>query len=286
MTTARTLQNLLGEPVTLEGSVSGGCINAAVRGRTASGRAIFVKSNDAAPPGMFEAEAAGLRALAAASGGPRIPEVLAVSEPESLLVLEWLERGRPGPGYWERFGRELAALHRTTHSHYGFASGDNTIGSAPQPNPLMTDWLTFFRDHRLDFQRRLLRRKGRCPAALDRALDQVLEQLDRWLDLPDEHPALLHGDLWSGNAMCGAKGEPIIFDPAAYFGCREADLAMTELFGGFDRHLLSAYEEAFPLAPGYPERRDLYNLYHVLNHANLFGGSYASQALSIAKRYT
>lgn len=283
MSLERALARLLGEPVDLEGGVSGGCINATVRGRTASGRPIFVKSHASPPPGMFRAEAAGLSALRAVPDGPRAPEVLAVSD--GALVLEWIERDRPSRGYWERFGRALAALHRNgTRATYG-NEVDNYIGSTPQPNPETDDWIPFFRDHRLGYQRRLLRKRGRCPAALDRALDALMERLDELLTLPAERPALLHGDLWGGNAMCGPGGEPVVIDPACYYGVREADLAMTELFGGFDGRMLAAYDEAFPLAPGYPERRDLYNLYHVLNHANLFGGGYAGQALDLCRRY-
>ena len=285
MTLAETLEQICGEPVRLTGRVDGGDINDAAGAVTDSGRRLFVKTNAAPPPGMFAAEAAGLAAMGAAPGGPRIPGVLGTSDDGRVLVLEWIERGRPGRGYWERLGRELAAMHAVTRDSYGF-DGDNYIGSTEQPNPDESSWVVFFRDHRLGFQQDLLRRRGRCPRGLDRALDRVRDRLDSLIPQePSERPALLHGDLWGGNAMAGPDGEPVIFDPATYFGHPEADLAMTQLFGGFDHRMLGAYHEHSPLQPGFGERIPLYNLYHVLNHANLFGGGYASQAEAMAKRY-
>lgn len=274
------LRRLLGEAVSVGREVGGGCISRAVRGRCASGREVFVKINQPAPARMFSAEAAGLRALAA--GGCRVPEVLGVSDSDGVLVLEWIEEGRANRGYWEALGRGLAAQHRIEREQFGFDM-DNYLGSTPQPNtPRQSSWVEFFRDQRLGFQQRLLREKGRCPRALDEGLDRLKGRLERWL--PAARPALLHGDLWGGNAMASASGEAVIYDPAVYFGCREADLAMTQLFGGFDQGFYSAYDEAFPIEPGYEERRDVYNLYHVLNHANLFGGGYVSQAADIVRR--
>ena len=196
--------------------------------------------------------------------------------------MDWIERGRATRDYWEALGRGLAAQHRTTRNTFGF-EGDNFIGRTPQPNPSETDWVTFYRDHRVVFQQRLLRERGRCSSSLDRLLDTFCDRMSEWLQT-DEPPALLHGDLWGGNAMADASGAAVIYDPAAYYGCREADLAMTELFGAFDSAFYGAYNEVYPILSGYSERRDLYNLYHVLNHANLFGGGYASQAESILKK--
>jgi len=281
VTLADDVGAVLGEGVRLLGSVGGGCINTAARGVTASGTPFFVKTNDRAPAGMFVAEAAGLAALRDA-GGCRVPAVLGVRE--DLLVLEWIDSGSAGAGYSEALGRGLATQHRVTRALCGFDS-DNYIGSTPQPNPDERDWVVFFRDHRLGFQHDLLRERGRSSRALDAALDGLRRRLDDLLRLPSERPALLHGDLWGGNAMPGPNGEPVIYDPATYFGCREADLAMTQLFGGFGQRFFAAYEEAFPLAPGYDERRDIYNVYHILNHANLFGGGYSAQATAMAQRY-
>ncbi len=268
----------------MRGSVGGGCINSAARGVAGDGRPFFVKTNQAAPPGMFSAEAAGLRALSAADGGCRVPAVLGVSDELGVLVLEWIESGSGGLGYAEALGRGLAAQHRVTREVCGFDAGDNYIGSTRQPNSDEVDWVVFFRDQRLGFQQELLRERGRMSRGLDRALDRVRERMRELLELP-ERPALLHGDLWGGNAMPGPSGEPVIYDPAAYFGCREADLAMTQLFGGFGPRFFGAYAEAFPLLDGYAERRDVYNLYHILNHANLFGGGYAAQAEAMARRF-
>ena len=283
MNLSEIVQSLADEPVTLHGGVSGGSINDAVRGTTASGRPLFIKSNRRSIAGMFAAEAAGLAALRAAPGGCRIPEVIGVHE--SALVLEWIEAGPETAQSQAELGRGLAAQHRVTRPECGFDAGDNFIGSTAQFNPNEADWITFFRDHRLGFQKRLLQDNGRGSDALLLALDRLSERLDDLLRVDDEAHALLHGDLWGGNKMTDSAGAPVLIDPAVYFGCREADVAMTQLFGGFSPRFYSAYNEAFPPAPGYSERRDIYNLYHVLNHANLFGGGYAAQALSIAQRY-
>jgi protein-ribulosamine 3-kinase len=277
------LEGLVGESLRLDGAVHGGDINQAFGATTTSGRRFFIKANAHSPRGMFTAEAEGLRALGAVAGGCAVPEVVAVSEEPALLVLSWIERGRATQAYWEALGRGLAAQHRATRDTFGF-EGDNFIGHTPQPNPSESDWIPFYRDHRIVFQQRVLREKGRCSSSLDRLLDTFCDRMDEWLQT-DEPPALLHGDLWGGNAMADASGAAVIYDPAAYYGCREADVAMTELFGGFDSAFYAAYNEVYPLQPGYPERRDLYNLYHVLNHANLFGGGYASQAEGILRRF-
>ena len=277
------IEAALGETVRLGNSVTGGCINHALRGQTGAGATIFIKTNEQAPPALFPAEAAGLQALDSAPGGCRVPKVLAVSP--AFLVLEWIESGPSGPRVGESLGRGLAAQHRVTQRTYGFRAGDNYIGSTPQPNPLIEDWVTFFAEQRLHFQHALLRGQGRSSPELDRALDQLLPRLATWLRLPSERPALLHGDLWGGNTLADAQGHGVLIDPAVYFGCREADLAMTELFGGFRPEFYAAYREVFPLEPGYEHRRDLYNLYHVLNHANLFGGSYTQQAERMLRPY-
>ncbi|MFT5430563.1 MAG: protein-ribulosamine 3-kinase [Myxococcota bacterium] len=235
---------------------------------------------------MFHGEAEGLRLLGLGSGC-RVPTV--VKATPHVLVLEWIEPGQPSRSFARSLGRGLAKQHRysMTAHHIGRTHGfttDNFIGRTPQPNPQSTDWVAFFRDHRLGHQHSLLKAKGGSTLELDRALDSVTNHLDRWLD-HDEPPALLHGDLWTGNAMADTDGAATIFDPAAYFGGRETDLAMTELFGGFGGEFFAAYDEVYPLGPGYAERRDLYNLYHLLNHANLFGGSYVAQSLRVAQKY-
>lgn len=283
----RIISEALGEPIAIVSRVSGGDINQAARAATRGGGSIFVKWNPRQPRGMFAEEARGLRALREADGC-RVPEVLAVGDGAAggpaFLALEWIESGSPAQAHAEALGRGLARQHRATAARFGFHA-DNFIGSTPQPNAWEEDLVTFFRDRRLGFQHELLRTRGRSSPALDRRLDALRARLHEWLTLPSERPALLHGDLWGGNVMTGPVGEPVLIDPAAHYGCREADLAMTELFGGFPRGFLQAYEEAAPLEPGYEERRDLYNLYHVLNHANLFGGGYAGSAERMCRRY-
>lgn len=274
------LAEALGEPVTLLGPVPGGDIAVALRARTAAGRDLFVKTARGAGA-MFPAEARGLRALAA-TGGCAVPEVVAVGQ--GFLALAWVEQGRRDGRWGEALGRGLARQHRATAPEWGFDE-DNFIGATPQENGWAATWIELFRDRRLGAMQRRLEQAGRCPASLSRRLDRLRGRLGEWLDLPDERPALLHGDLWSGNALAAADGAPVLVDPAVYFGCREADLAMMELFGGFPRDAFAAYREAWPLAPGYDERRDLYNLYHVLNHALLFGGSYAGSADRTCARY-
>ena len=270
-------------------SVGGGDINAAAVLELTGGHRIFLKENrsDLAP--MFAAEAVGLEALAKVgrrSGAPPVPAPLAWGTDGrwSFLLLEEVRSGRLKSG--EAFGRALAALHREGRSGSCGFEGDNWIGSTPQPNGRMDDWRAFFAERRLGFQWRLARKRGYGDAAAERAMDSLLRKLPDLLpDVDDGRPSLIHGDLWGGNWMAGADGRAWLIDPAAYYGHREADLAMTELFGGFPAGFRDGYSEAWPLEPGYPERRDIYNLYHVLNHVNLFGGGYWSGAASTLSRY-
>ena len=212
-----------------------------------------------------------------------MPQVVAVAA--EGLALEWVERTAPSPSYWSALGRGLAAQHRLSRPACGFDAGDNFIGRTPQPNPDEPSLAVFFRDHRLGAMQRLLRRSGQLTTAQDAALDRLRDRIEALLDVPGERPALLHGDLWGGNAMSGPAGEPVLYDPAAHYGCREADLAMTELFGGFSPTFYGAYSEAFALEDGFRDRVPLYNLYHLLNHALLFGGGYLGQAMSIVSRF-
>jgi protein-ribulosamine 3-kinase len=202
----------------------------------------------------------------------RVPQPFAhgLRDGEAFIEMEPLALG--GPPDWPALGRMLAALHRHTGERYGWEH-DNWIGLSPQPNGWRDDWVAFYRDCRLTPQ--LARAK------LLREADALLAGLAAFFKGYRPEASLLHGDLWSGNAGFLADGSPVIFDPAVYYGDREADLAMTELFGGFSAAFYTAYREAWPLDAGYERRRDLYNLYHVLNHANLFGGSYRAQALSL-----
>jgi len=254
--------------------LAGGSINNAFRigdGR----RAFFVKTNRAQLLSMFEAEAAGLQALHDA-GAITVPEPLAqgISGHESYLVLSWLDiAGQPDS---RRFGEAMAALHRCTAERYGFAI-DNTIGSTPQLNQWSDDWIDFWRKQRLGYQLDLALGNG-FGHRLNDLGQRLIEVLPAFFSDYRPEPSLLHGDLWSGNWGGLGGGEPVIFDPASYHGDREADLAMMELFGSPGRGFFAAYDAAWPIDPGYATRKTLYNLYHILNHANLFGAGYARQA--------
>lgn len=265
----------LGAGIRRAQAVGGGCIHRAERVEMEDGRRLLVKRNDAACAPMFAAEAEGLAELARPRA-LRVPRALAhgTAAAEAYLALEYLEL-TDGPGDPPAFGRALARLHATTAEAFGWHR-DNYIGETPQPNGWCDDWTRFWRECRLGHQLALAERDGhRSLAARGRRL---LEQLDALLDGHRPVPSLLHGDLWAGNHGYGHDGVAAIFDPAVYYGDREAELAMTELFGGFPRAFYRAYAETWPLGDGYPVRARLYNLYHVLNHAHLFGGGYAGQA--------
>jgi fructosamine-3-kinase len=234
----------------------------------------FVKANVASRLPMLQAEADGLRELAQAKAiRVPVPAACGKSHGVSFLALEWLDLV-PG-GRDATLGRSLAQLHKTTAGQFGWYR-DNTIGTTPQSNAWCDDWAEFFRDCRIAPQLRLARRRNH--KALNLAGDALLERIPALLAGHTPAPSLVHGDLWSGNAARLARGDPAIFDPACYFGDRETDLAMAELFGGFDDAFFAAYRELWPADAGYPMRRTLYNLYHVLNHLNLFGAGYLARA--------
>jgi protein-ribulosamine 3-kinase len=274
----RSIREALGAPFAIESraAVGGGCINESYIVRT-QGRAYFVKLNEPQRLPMFEAEAAGLAEIAR-SNTVRVPQPVChgAGDEASWLVLEYIEFRPAGKESMRELGRGLARMHRVTAGRYGW-SRDNTIGATPQHNTPGPDWTAFWREHRLGFQLELAAANGHRGRLLAGG-ERLLEKLPVLLGGHALFPSLLHGDLWSGNAGFDTAGAPVIFDPAVYFGDREADLAMTELFGGFAPAFYEAYEETFPLDRGYPRRRDLYNLYHVLNHLNLFGGGYRAQA--------
>ena len=258
--------------------IGGGDINQAF-GVSDGSRRYFVKANHAQRLPLFEAEAAALHALAAAQG-VRVPQPLCTGTAagQAFLVLEYLELR--GSGDAARLGERLALQHRVPQPQFGWAH-DNWIGSTPQRNGWARDWIAFWRDERLGFQLRLAAQNG-YGSALQRDGERLLAGLDAFFDGYAPAPALLHGDLWGGNHGYLADGTPVIFDPASYVGDRECDLAMSELFGGFAADFYAAYRAAWPLDPGYAVRKTLYNLYHILNHANLFGGGYAAQAARMA----
>lgn len=263
-------------------AVGGGCINECLRWETASGPT-FVKLAAAARLPMFEAEADGLRELAAAEA-IRVPQLLGVgsNDRHAFIVLEWLELGGESRRARHILGEQLARQHRVLAEKHGWHR-DNTIGATPQHNEPCADWQRFFAERRLGFQLDLAARNGHRGPLIERGR-RLCERLDDFFVNCRPAPSLLHGDLWGGNWAVTVSGEPVVFDPAVYYGDREADLAMTRLFGGFGPEFYAAYEAAWPLDPGAGTRVALYNLYHVLNHLNLFGGGYGTQALGMIDR--
>lgn len=249
--------------------VAGGDINEAWRLRTDQGD-WFVKLNQHNRREMFEAEREGLLALAKGIHVPS-PVVCGVAAGSSFQVLEWLDLRRRGDE--AQLGQQLAQLHRLSAASFGWQR-DNTIGSTPQPNGWMKDWVEFYRERRLRHQFALAASNG---LALHDT-EPLLDGLNDFFGQRKVVPSLLHGDLWGGNAAYLPDGSPVVFDPACYYGDREADLALTMLFGGFNPAFYQAYQATWPLDSGFERRRDLYNLYHVVNHANMFGGGYVHRA--------
>lgn len=262
--------------------IHGGSINRAYVCGDAT-QQYFVKTNAASLAAMFAAEAEGLLELAQ-SDVVRVPEPFCwgVAGNDAYLVLEFIELDAATALSSHALGTCLAQLHRTTAPQFGWRR-DNTIGSTPQKNAWRDSWEIFWREQRLGYQIQRAIEHGHSGALIDK-LDQVNDAVPLLLSGHRPAPSLLHGDLWGGNVAADTQGQPVIFDPAIYYGDRETDLAMTELFGGFSARFYQAYRSAYPLGAGYEVRRTLYNLYHVLNHLNLFGGGYAHQAEQMAER--
>jgi protein-ribulosamine 3-kinase len=271
--------------------VGGGCINHAVR-LESNKRCYFLKWNSNPYAGMFEAEANGL-ALMAETGSVRVPKVLAVAgiddRTPSYLLLEWLETGvslHPSEAQIQ-LGIKLAMMHhympQVSTGQYGLGE-NNYIGSNPQINDWEQDWITFFREKRLLFQCDLAVKNGLMPHQRQKKLENLMQNLASFMGGVQRRPALIHGDLWGGNVIAAA-GELALIDPAVYYGDREAELAFTELFGGFGADFYEGYSQTYPLEPGYKKRKDLYNLYHLLNHLNLFGEGYGSQVDAVLRYY-
>ena len=258
---------------------SGGCINNGGRLDTSNG-AVFVKWNDANRfPGMFDAEARGLTLLEQAHG-PRVPGNVFHNEAGGyqFITMEWIEQARRAPEYWEELGRGLATLHKTTAKQFGL-NHDNYIGSLQQGNKSFEKWSDFFIQQRLGPQLEMLNGEP----GLQKKFDALFKKLPDIF--PAEKPALLHGDLWSGNLLADAEGDPCLIDPAVYFGNREMELAFTRLFGGFDSRFYDTYKEVHPLQAGFEDRVDICNLYPLLVHANLFGGHYLLEIEDILRRW-
>lgn len=271
-------------------SVAGGSINQAYKvssNHGADNTDYFVKLNQVAQEEMFVAEALGLKQIYSTQT-ISVPQVICWGKVRdySFIVLQWLNlglnlessnpRGR-GDECWTEMGRQLAAMHRQgTDKDFGWER-NNTIGSTPQVNNWMDKWADFFAHQRIGYQLKLAQRRGGNFPDRDRVVNAIRDKLTS--RLPEA--SLVHGDLWSGNAAIATDGSPVILDPAVYYGDRETDIAMTELFGGFPAAFYKGYNEAWQLDRGYQQRKDIYNLYHILNHFNLFGGGYGSQAKQI-----
>lgn len=263
--------------------VSGGDINKAYRLRTQSG-SYFLKYNFSEHfPGMFQAEASGLNLLRA-SGSIRVPEVLGSQETGkySWLLLEFIEQGRPSSVFWENFGRSLAHLHKCSNHNFGL-DHDNYIGSLPQSNKFHATWCGFFIEERLEKQLAGALNSGLANQALTKQFEKLYKVLPSIF--PQEPPSLVHGDMWSGNFMCDSNGMPCLIDPAVYYGFREMDIGMSKLFGGFASGFYEAYHEAFPMKPGWQQRIEICNLYPLMVHVNLFGGSYLGSVGAIVERF-
>lgn len=276
----------LGQPIEAV-EYLGGSFGARLARITSKGQHFALKwANSGAPAAMVAAEAHGLQTLAATTT-IRVPAVIlacaADDQQPAILLSEWISSdGHPLDA--TRLGEQLAALHRCTAAAYGLER-DNFIGGTPQRNGWKTDWITFFREQRLLPQIELAERNGLLHPRRRRALAYIVDHLDDWLGGIAHMPSLIHGDLWSGNVLNEPSGTPVLIDPAISYSDREAELAFTELFGGFSPRFYQAYQAAWPLEPGYRDRRDLYNLYHLLNHLNLFGEGYGPHVDAIIHRY-
>ncbi|MCF6172088.1 MAG: fructosamine kinase family protein [Bacteroidales bacterium] len=264
-------------------AVAGGSINDTYQIQTTSGT-FFVKKNIASRyPKMFETEAKGLTVLAEARE-IEVPEIVAhgSSDDESFLVLNFIQSSAKQLGFWENFGQKLAELHKHTQDDFGL-DHDNYIGSLKQSNRFHEKWTDFFREERLEAQLKLARDNGRTDRETTASFGRFYRKLEEIF--PEEPPALLHGDLWGGNFMVNEKGCAVIIDPAVYYGHREMDLAMSQLFGGFSPELYEAYHHTYPLEKGWQQRMDYCNLYPLMVHVNLFGGSYLASVKRILAKF-
>lgn len=267
--------------------VSGGCIADAFQIVLDDGTALFLKIGGGQHNGI-EAESKGLEALRA-TNTIAIPKVIAAESRDSggILILEWIQQCPPRSDFWPRFGQQLAQLHlaNQTIDQFGF-SQDNLIGTTKQPNRWASHWPEFFAEFRLAFQADLALEQGLIDTTQRNDLDRLIDKLPDLLASNNLRPALLHGDLWNGNFLCDTNQTPVIFDPAVYYGHHECEFGMTTLFGGFDSTFYEAYHSVIPKDDGTTQRVEIYQLYHLLNHLNLFGQSYWSACQAIISKYS
>ena len=281
----KKLEELAGTQIISSDSVSGGCISNACKLKTKTSKNYFLKFSDFSSNKMFLKEANGLKELRKANS-IRVPDVIFADK--NFILLEYIETGNTNKNFFEDFGRKFAEMHKFSSESFGFYE-DNYIGSTDQLNipseNERNDWTKFYWNKRIFFQYKLAEKNGYADSKLTEGIKKLENKIEKILSGTNEKPALLHGDLWSGNYMSDENGNACLIDPAVYYGHREADLAMTKLFGGFTDRFYSAYNEAFPLKEGCRYRENIYKLYHVLNHLNLFGRGYYSQAMSIITSY-
>lgn len=284
MNIAEKIEQWAGEKIVSRNSVGGGSIASTQSIQTESGKVYFLKTG-ASHKNMFPCEAHGLQELEKA-GAIKVPHVFHVDD--SFLLIEQIKTGRTAGDFFEKFGQQFAGLHRFKGERFGFYE-DNFIGHTPQLNDATSEqsqnWIEFYFEKRLRYQFKLAEKNGYAAGNLSRAFNQIESKIDSILAGSENEPVLLHGDLWSGNYLADQNNNPVIIDPAVYYGNREADLAMTKLFGGFSPRFYDAYNEAYPLPDGYNYRENIYKLYHVLNHLNLFGMGYHNQAVSLLQSY-
>ncbi len=248
---------------------------------TSEEKKLVVKINNAEKfPGMFEAEKAGLEALQKPNVID-VPSVLGLGKIQdtAYLLMEFRESAAKNKDFWETFGKQMAALHKTTSKEFGFHQ-DNYIGSLPQQNNKTASAADFYISERLEPQLKLAKDKG-YDLGVEKSFFRNISAI-----IPDEKPALIHGDLWGGNYLVNAEGNPCLIDPATAFAPREMDLAMMKLFGGFNKQLFEVYDQKFPLELGFEERIPLWQLYYLLVHLNLFGTGYKPQVTSILKQFS
>ena len=275
----------LGIKIIRSDNLSGGCISDAYKIETDEGNRFFLKINSNAPPDMFKTEDHGLNELRKANA-LRVPGAKIFSK--NYIVTEFIETGNKSDNFFSEFGRNFARLHKHKGISFGFYE-DNYIGSTPQKN--LTDdnedknWTEFYFNKRLLFQLLLCEKNGCSTPELKNDFKKLENKIDEIFKGSEEEPSLLHGDLWSGNYMTDQNGSAVVIDPAVYYGHREADLAITKLFGGYPEEFYKSYNDFYPLKDGWQYRENIYKLYHAFNHLNLFGSGYYSHAVSLIKYY-
>ncbi|MGD8428174.1 MAG: fructosamine kinase family protein [Balneolaceae bacterium] len=279
------VEKALGKVIDSDRTVSGGSINQAAKIIFSDGQECFLKWNSNADPDMFAKEERGLKILESADTPLRVPSVFATGKTKDgtgFLVQEFISEGRSQPNSADAFGKALAELHRHHEKKFGL-DHNNYIGRLPQSNRWHNAWVEFFIEERMKPQLKIATDARKLNPATVSRFESMYKELPAIF--PDEPPSLLHGDLWGGNYFFDEKGKATIYDPAVYYGHREIELAFTHLFGGFSGRFYHAYEAVYPLKPGFSQRKDIYNLYPLLVHTNLFGGSYARQVEGIVNRF-